>query len=137
MQSYVVSTICSGLSNLTTAEFFVEGKRSITGLRAEGMGRRSPTQRYGSEVCTTQGHTKMQLEILTLTFKKIVSYRIAGPGVALRCIQTQMVARGAVAEMLCLGVNSPTSAPAGDQANGSCGQQQLEGHMPSAEHNLK
>lgn len=78
----------------------------------------------------------MQLEILTLTFKKIVSYTIAGPGVALGCIQTQMVARGALAEMLCLGVNSPTSAPTRDRANGSCGQQQLEGHTPSAEHNL-
>lgn len=55
----------------------------------------------------------MQLEILTLTFKKI------GPGVALRCIQTQMVAHGTMAEMLCLSVNSLISVPVGDQANGS------------------
>lgn len=55
----------------------------------------------------------MQLEILTLTFKKI------GPGVALGCIQTQMVAHGTMAEMLCLSVNSLISVPVGDQANGS------------------
>lgn len=48
------------------------------------MGRRSPTQRYSSEVCTTQGDIKMQLEVLTLTFKKIVSYTLAGPGVTPR-----------------------------------------------------
>lgn len=70
------------------------------------MGRRSPTQRYSSEVCTTQGDIKMQLEILTLTFKKIVSYTLAGPGVTPGCIQTQRLSQGAMAEMLCLGVNS-------------------------------
>lgn len=101
MQSYGVSTICSGLSSLTTAEFLVEGRRSATGLGAEGTGKRSPTRKYGSEVCPTQGHTKMQLGILTLTFKITVSYTIAGPGAALGYIQTQMVAWGAMAEMLC------------------------------------
>jgi len=62
---------------------------------------------------------------------------IAGPAVALRFIQTQMVAWGAMAEMLCLGVTSPTSAPPGDRANVSCGQKQLEGHTLRAEHNLR
>lgn len=70
------------------------------------MGRRSPTQRYSSEVCTTQGDIKTQLEILTLTFKKIVSYTLAGPGVTPGCIQTQRLSWGAMVEMLCLGVNS-------------------------------
>lgn len=101
------------------------------------MGRMSPAQRESSGVCTTQGHTKMQPEILILAFEKIFSYTIAVPGVALACVQTQMAARGVMAEMLRLGVNSPTCASARDQANGSCGQQQFEGHMSSARGNLK
>lgn len=72
----------------------------------EMMGRRSPTQRYSSEICTTQGDAKTRLEILTLTFKKIVSYALTGPGVTPGCIQTQRLSQGATVEMLCLGVNS-------------------------------
>lgn len=48
----------------------------------------------------------MQLEVLTLTFKKIVSYTLAGPGVTPGCIQTQRLSRGAMVEMFCLGVIS-------------------------------
>lgn len=68
-------------------------------------------------------------EILMLAFENIFSYTIAVPGVALACIQTQMVAWGAMAEMLRLAVNSPTCASATGHASGSCGQQQVEGHV--------
>lgn len=51
----------------------------------------------------------MRLEILTLTFKKIVSYTLAGPGVTPGCIQTQRLSQGAMVEMLCVNSALPGS----------------------------
>lgn len=130
----MMSTVCCGLTNLTTAKFFCRREVSDRPL-SRSDGKELSVQRYGSKDCTTQGHKKIQLQILTVNFQKIGFLCNSWPGVALGCIQTHMVAQGAMTEITCLGVLS--SVPAQDQASGSCGQQQLEGNTPSTEYNLQ